>query len=168
MGGLPMPTSCTELRLSTTILATKTASMPPPKFLSRFSKKVKHRLAGDGRKSGGSRTDVDRLSVDLGKKGDDYEGEVALMGLPLLTGNSKVASDGGRTPELGRSRIDVNKWEAGSTDSSPQLGGGEVPGIGRRRGGSETIVEGKVGPVNPPLQSHLGISQGDLGRSGST
>ena len=140
--------------------------MPLPKFLSRFSKKKKHRLAGDGRKSGGSGADVSSMSDDPGKR--DGEGEVALMGLHPLPANPEVAPDGGRRPDLGRNRADVNKVEVGSMDSSPQLGGGEVPGNGRRREGNEATVEEGVGPVNPPSHPHLGISQGDQGHSGST
>ena len=145
--------------------------MPPPKFFSRFSKKVKHRLAGDGHKPGGSRTNVASVSVDLGKKGVGDEEEVALMGLPLLPANPETPPDGGRNPEFGQNRIDDKKGEVGLRDSSLQLGGEEVREIGRRRLGNEAIVEEEVRPVrpiNPPSQSHLRISQDDQGHSGST
>ena len=143
-------------------LTTKTNSMP--KFFSKFSKKLKHRLAGDGPKPGGSGTDVATVSVDSENKVDGDEGKIDLMGLPLLPRNPEVAPDGGRKPEVG---MDVNKGEVGSMDLSLQLGGG-VPGSGRRREGNEAVVEGEVGPVNPPSRSDLGISQGDQGPSGGT
>jgi len=117
--------------------------MSPPKFFSRFSKKLKHKFAGDGLKQGGSGTDVDGVSV-AESKGDGGEAGVDLMGLPLLPGTQEPASDGGRRPELG------------------------VPGNGRRREGNETIVKGQAVPVNPPSQSDLGIAQGDQVRSGGT
>ena len=139
--------------------------MSPPKFFSRFSKKLKHKFAGDGRKPGGSGTDVDGVSVDE-SKGDGDEGGADLMGLPLLPENQEAAPDGGREPELGQNRTDVDKGEVDSMDPSLQLGGEKVPGNGRRREGNEMIVKEQVVLVNPPSQSDLGISQRDQGRSG--
>ena len=124
-------------------LATKVAGMSPPKFFSRFSKKLKYKFAGDGYKQGGSGTDIDGVSI-AESKGDGDEAKVDLMGLPLLPGTQEPASDGGRRPELG------------------------VPGNGLCREGNETIVRGQVVPVNPPSQSDLGILRGDQGRSGGT
>ena len=135
--------------------------MHPPKIFSRFSKKLKHRLAGDGHKPGGDGTDVAKLSVNLENKGDDDKGKVNLTGLPPHPGNSGAAPEDEGRSEIGQSRIDVGKSVVGSADLSPQLGGEEVPGTGGRREDNEAIVEGEVAPVNPPLRSDLGIPLSD-------
>jgi len=140
-----------------------------PKFFSRFTKKSKRQSAGDGPKPGESGTggivsNVASVSADLGKKGNGDEGKVNLMGLPPLP----AKPGGGRDPELEQNRTDANKGEVGSLVSSPQLGGEEVPGNGRRRERNEAIVEGGASPVNPPSQSDLGRLRGDRGPSAGT
>ena len=140
--------------------------MTPPKFFSRFSKKLKYRLAGDGQKPGGSGTDVAGLSVDLENKGGDDEGNVDLMGLPPRPGNPGAASEDERKPEIGQSRTDVDEGAVGSMDLSPLLSGEEVPGTGDRREGNGAIVEGEVALAIPPLRSDLGIPLGDQRPSG--
>jgi len=101
-----------------------------------------------------------------GNGGNVGEGEVSSMGSSLQPGYPEPTAGDERERGLKRAKIGVEE-EEGSMDSSPQLGGKEEPRNRRYRERGDAIVEGEVGPGEPPLQSNIGIS-GDREPSGGT
>ena len=144
------------------------------KAVSRPFKKLERRFAGGRRKGGGNQADVaggegveptdlppnresgavvgDEYSQGR-NEGDGDGGEVDTMG-PPQPDVPEAASEDRR--ELGQGSAGVGEGEVGVMDLSPQLGGVDVPGDSHSEGNDEMVVEGEVGPVDPPPQSDVG------------
>jgi len=152
-------------------------------LLSRPLKKLEHRLVGGRRKPDRSEAEIAGEDVKLtdmpprpesgvvvggdGNETGSGEGEVGSMGSPPQPDDLGAAAEDEREPELGQSRIDVDEGEVGLGDSPQHLDGEEEPGNRHSRESGEVVVEGEVGPVDPPQPPNLRVS-GDREPSGGT
>ena len=156
------------------------------KVLSRPLKKLERRFGRDKRKSDRTVADIAgegsgadstdflpqpessvvaslRYGTD-GSEADGGEGEVGPMGSPTQQNDPEAASEHEPEHELGQDRMGVDGGKVDLMDLSSQPGSEEVLGSGHSQS-NETVVVGKVEPVDAPPQSYLGIS-GDQEPSG--
>jgi len=97
------------------------------------------------------------VGVEYGQGGNEGGGDgegVGSMGSPPQPDDSEAAAEHEREHEIGlQSKTDVGKGETVSQSASE-----EVLGNRRSREGGEVVVEGEVGPVDPPPRLSVGTS----------